>query len=93
MVSQQNTSAPPAPGAGEMNDIGLLWRDESGRPFEKRLALASDYYRNQYGVHPNRCFVNPVQWNVERSYVAGMVVEPSRYVLFDTYWLGIDKAR
>lgn len=38
---------------------GLLWFDDSGKPFEEMVRDAARAYSNKYGTGPDTCYANP----------------------------------
>jgi hypothetical protein len=73
--------------------VGMLWFDESREvDIEQRIMQASEYYHSKYGYKPNLCFVHPDTIEAEAQLAGGsMKVKPSRTLLQDHFWIGIEE--
>lgn len=84
-------------------ELGMLWFDgDTQRPLQERLERAARYYSQKYGRRANTCYAHPNtidsvgnrsgRKGVKREeLVAGMVVRPSRTVLPNHFWLGVEE--
>lgn len=76
-------------------DIGMLWSDDDERrSLVEKVARAAEYFRNKYGEQPTVCYVHPslLPAGVETT-AAGMRLLPSKSVLVNHFWLGVNSAR
>ena len=70
-------------------NIGMLWLDDDKkRPFAEKVQRAADYYREKYGRLPELCLVN-VQTLANEQQIGKIKVQPTRTVLRDHFWLGM----
>jgi len=84
-------------------ELGMLWFDgESQRPLQERLDRAARYYAQKYGRPANTCYVHPStitngakaaesRATKREQCVAGLTVRPSRTVLPNHFWLGVEE--
>lgn len=68
--------------------IGMLWLDDEKRPLSEKVMRAAEYYEAKYGRYPDTCQVNEGMLDVACD-IAGIRVEPARYVLPHHLWLGL----
>lgn len=72
-------------------NVGMLWFDNDPHTeLAKKIDRAAAYYKNKYGRAPNLCFVHPsmVKENIPKT--AGIELRPSRAVLPNHFWLGVN---
>jgi hypothetical protein len=72
-------------------DIGMLWFDDSTRPFEEKLQRAVGYYVEKYGRTPTLCLVNPDTLEARRVHMGGIELRQARTVMPDHLWIGVDE--
>ena len=72
-------------------DIGMLWFDDSTRPFEEKLQRAVGYYVEKYGRTPTLCLVNPDTLEARRVQMGGIELRQARTVMPDHLWIGVDE--
>lgn len=75
-------------------DIGMLWSDDDGRrSLAEKVARAAEYFRNKYGEQPTVCYVHPSLLPAGgETTAAGMRLLPSKSVLLNHFWLGVNGA-
>lgn len=70
-------------------NIGMLWLDDDKkRPFAEKVQRAADYYQDKYGRLPELCLVN-IQALADEQQIGKIKVQPTRTVLRDHFWLGM----
>lgn len=70
-------------------NIGMLWLDDDKkRPFEEKIRLAADYYKNKYGRTPELCFVNAMTETNSKK-IGRIEVETLKTILPNHFWLGM----
>ena len=62
-------------------DIGMLWFDDSTRPFEEKLQRAVGYYVEKYGRTPTLCLVNPDTLEARLVHMGGIELRQARTVM------------
>jgi hypothetical protein len=74
-------------------DIGMLWFDNNPKSsLETKIKRAAYFYEKKYGRKPNLCFVHPTMLKTPgEQTIAGLKTRPSRSVLPNHFWIGIEK--
>ena len=73
---------------------GMLWFDNSSAALNVKIRKATEYYQKKYGRKPDLCLVNPQLFssgNGSPGAEPGITVRPSKFVLPDHLWLGIEE--
>lgn len=70
---------------------GLLWFDNSKRPFAEKLSAAAKRYTDKFGIAPDTCIVNPADVPAGGSAVAGIEIRAKQTVMPNHLWLGVSK--
>jgi hypothetical protein len=70
-------------------DTGMLWFDDSDRPFKSKLKRAVTYYQQKYEKQPNLCVVHPSMLADGELSVDGIAVKEANAVMPHHYWIGI----
>ena len=69
-------------------DTGCLWYDASDRPLSFKLATASRFYTQKYGLVPNLCHVHPSA--VEKDgLIDGIMVKRDKMVVKGHLFIGV----
>jgi|GEM_PF-698164 len=68
---------------------GLLWFDNTDRTIKEKIVGAAAYYRQKYGVVPDRCYVNAGQLGKVLK-LGRLLAIPAGNVLNDHFWVGVD---
>lgn len=82
-------------------NIGMLWFDNDPKAeMVAKIERAAAYYREKYGKKPNLCFVHPSMLHKDhpvdtpwRISSAGVEVRPSRSVLPNHFWIGVNGSK
>ena len=70
---------------------GMLWFDNDPKTdLPAKVIRAAAYYQKKYGCSPNLCFVHPSMLSVEPKRADGIELRPSRQVLPNHFWLGVN---
>jgi hypothetical protein len=73
-------------------NIGMLWFDNDNKTdLAGKIRRAAEYYQNKYGLTPNLCFVHPSMLPTPPQDV-GMEIRPTKSVLPNHFWLGVNAA-
>lgn len=76
-------------------DIGMLWYDDDrAGNLETKVRKAIQFYQAKYGAVPNSCFVHPSLLAPDGAArtIGATVVRPSRTVIKNHFWLGVEDA-
>lgn len=69
---------------------GLLWFDNSKNSLVGKVLQAAKHYEKKHGQRPNRCFVNPANFEpIPLDMTKGVKVSPAGTVLRDHFLLGV----
>ncbi len=73
---------------------GMLWFDNDTKTdLLAKIARAAEYYQHKYGQRPDLCYVHPsMLGQVSTGRTAGMEIRPTRQVLPNHLWLGVNEA-
>lgn len=75
-------------------DVGMLWYDDAKRvELEEKVGRAMAYYQDKYGQVPNVCYVHPsllAPDGAARLLASGVLVKPSKTVITDHFWMGVE---
>lgn len=70
---------------------GMLWFDNDPKTdLPTKVIRAAAYYQKKYGCTPNLCFVHPSMLEVQAKRAEGIELRPSRQVLPNHFWLGVN---
>jgi hypothetical protein len=70
--------------------IGMLWFDNDPKASQvEKVRRAAAYYREKYGKEPNMCFVRSLEGTANQT-VDGITVKPSKQILPNHLWLGVE---
>lgn len=70
---------------------GMLWFDNDPKTdLSTKVTRAAAYYQKKYGCIPNLCFVHPSMLEVQARRAEGIELRPSRQVLPNHFWLGVN---
>lgn len=77
-------------------NVGMLWwcdvmdkNMDAAVKLAANLRQASDYYKNKYGMTPDRCFVNIAALSAA-SELGGIRVRPVTWILPNHLWMGVE---
>lgn len=70
-----------------MMNIGLLWFDDSKKPFPEKLSAAARRHTERFGSPPTLCLVNEAEHPGVEA-VAGVKIEATKRVQPGHLWLG-----
>ncbi len=71
---------------------GMLWFDNDPKTdLPTKVMRAAAYYQKKYGASPNLCFVHPSMIRPEGQPAGGIELRPSRQVLPNHLWLGVNE--
>jgi hypothetical protein len=71
---------------------GMLWFDNDPKTdLPTKVLRAAAYYQKKYGCSPNLCFVHPTMIKPEGPRASGIEMRPSRQVLPNHLWLGVNE--
>jgi hypothetical protein len=71
---------------------GMLWFDNDPKTdLPTKVHRAAAYYQRKYGCSPNLCFVHPSMLKTEEPKAEGIEMRPSRQVLPNHFWLGMNE--
>jgi hypothetical protein len=69
----------------------MLWFDNDPKTdLPTKVSRAAAYYQRKYGCSPNLCFVHPTMLALEEAKANGIELRPSRQVLPNHFWLGLN---
>lgn len=73
---------------------GLLWFDDSDKPFKQKVLEAATRHRQKYGRWPDLCHVNPAALDGMATLVAGNIkVIGLKTIRENHFWVGVQKER
>lgn len=71
--------------------IGMLWHDNDPKAsLDAKLQRALAYYRKKYGQEPNKVVIHPRMAPPKLPEVPGVVIETSREILPNHFWIGVN---